>query len=62
MDELLPCPFCGGEAFLEFETEIENEQEVNYFFVRCKQCEAKTVEINSPIYAMKRWNNRKEGD
>ena len=58
-EELKPCPFCGGKAYVgiyEYAT-----------IVICDQCGAQTAEVGiSPYYAakdeaIKRWNKREGG-
>lgn len=50
MDELKPCPFCGGEALLRV-------QEVNYgicgAWVQCTNCEAQTNYMNTHELALR---------
>ena len=56
MNELKPCPFCGGEA----------ELKINYCaaYIKCKVCDVSTKHIlESPIYcakdkAVEAWNGR----
>ena len=49
--ELLPCPFCGGEA------EINGISEVHY--ISCKNCYAETRVYGSKAEAINAWNTRK---
>lgn len=54
--ELKPCPFCGGEAVAEFDSDWG-------MVVRCsRDCGAMTVERRYPlaIDPVKAWNNRAE--
>lgn len=54
--ELLPCPFCGGEAEMEF-----NEESVTVF---CKTCESEIKRGNEIMFpahrCIKAWNRRVE--
>ena len=54
MDDLKPCPFCGGIAEL-----IENVDE-DYFFVWCQTCEAETLGCEKKDDAVRAWNRRVE--
>ena len=53
--ELLPCPFCGGEAIL-------TSRETNYFatryFVMCEQCHAESKNCQHKEDAVYAWNKR----
>lgn len=69
--ELLPCPFCGGEAFLEksHRAFIDGET-TKVALVRCKVCNARGGRIKLSDYgksshsleaeteAVNRWNKR----
>lgn len=68
--ELLPCPFCGGEA--EFVRDTERKDifgSSDYVYVRCKKCHAQTTKIyysaefhkldEEYALAEKAWNTRK---
>ena len=50
--ELLPCPFCGGEA------DIEGISEIHY--ISCKNCYAETRTYGSKGEAINAWNKRVE--
>lgn len=52
-NELLPCPFCGGKAFLNKEWE-----ETFGFFGECSECESSTYYSLSREEAVKAWNRR----
>lgn len=44
--ELKPCPFCGGEAYLEkSHRAFINSKTTRVAFVRCKKCEARTGRV-----------------
>lgn len=47
--ELLPCPFCGGEA------DIEGSE---HHYIYCKNCFADTRTYGSKAEAIKAWNTR----
>lgn len=56
MNELLSCPFCGGEAMLR--------QGITYAAVRCISCNSKGQTCSGPDYAGKAcdaWNRRGDG-
>lgn len=67
MKDLLPCPFCGGEARLVTGTRRDGEYVENCAFVRCERCGAKTYEFHECMtaeevqgYATDVWNGRAE--
>ena len=53
-DKLKPCPFCGGEAYIEI---ICN----GLVEVRCKECDA-SVPAKYKSKAIVRWNRRADND
>lgn len=60
--ELLPCPFCGGEARMMTTSGYDAGPA---FRVECSNwgacpVEPKTVEYNGEAYAASRWNERYE--
>lgn len=56
MEELKPCPFCGGRANC-YQGE---DWTVNPFpfFVRCDDCKAETQHCSKIEYAIAAWNRR----
>lgn len=59
MDELKPCPFCGGKAWStpNYKT---NSQKVRYV-VKCTKCNA-IMEYRSEKAAKEAWNRRADND
>lgn len=53
MSELLPCPFCGGEA----NTVLRNADD---WHVECHDCAAKSGTYGFKKYAIEAWNTRAE--
>ena len=55
MDELKPCPFCGGEAILGWDYKEE------VYFIHCKKCRC-TIYNGNEIRdeAVADWNRRYE--
>ena len=59
MNELKPCPFCGGEATL-----LHGQTENQYSYVRCGKCFSKTAEYyiatthSCDDKAIEAWNRR----
>lgn len=52
-DTLNPCPFCGGEAEVNYSCLYETG-----YFVSCTMCEARTKKYSSREKAEKAWNRR----
>jgi len=58
--KLLPCPFCGGEAEMNYSVFSKCEA-----YARCKCCGARTMEFSSAslqdarLKAIQSWNTRK---
>lgn len=50
MTELLPCPFCGGEA------EFKQASAISYH-VKCGHCWCQTEEVSLPM----EWDEKKRG-
>jgi len=62
MDELLPCPFCGSEAYLSktMDESLWSHATVPYYKVQCGDCEIGTgyvCEGHDPS-AIEAWNRR----
>lgn len=58
--ELLPCPYCNGKAYLDFE---KNESTDSYptetlWAVICSQCEAILYPFKTKEDAVNAWNTR----
>ena len=51
--ELEPCPFCGGEAEVNYSCLYETG-----YFVSCTICEVRTKKYSSREKAKKAWNHR----
>ena len=62
MEELKKCPFCGGEAELEY---TESYSSHRYYFVQCTECGCKSDDFEDDPgmkKAVAAWNNRKPVD
>lgn len=57
-NELKPCPFCGGEAWIIRKT--YGFKKKKYWFVRCECCHATSRAEFTEIDAKKAWNRRAE--
>ncbi len=66
MEELKPCPFCGGEAYFRTPTK-EKGTAFCIVSVECKQCGASPFatmvyegedDVNKKLAAAKHWNRR----
>lgn len=49
-DELKPCPFCGEEAEVRYQS--------NLYGVRCKKCLATVAAFDTEAEAIEAWNQR----
>ena len=62
MDELKPCPFCGGEATIvphEFYSAATNTFKVESYGVMCKKCETSGYQFfGCEEHAVAAWNRR----
>lgn len=61
-DELLPCPFCGGEARLQHDTSSDYRRQWKYLVI-CTNVEACWIsgkEFDTPEAAATWWNTRHE--
>ena len=57
MDELKPCPFCGGEARLE--PELKSVEDYSDFhWVTCRECYAMSLGTYGEDKAIEAWNRR----
>lgn len=54
MDNLKPCPFCGGEAKV-----IENNSYTDIHSVICKNCFTESDRYQTQEKAIEAWNTRK---
>lgn len=67
MQELKPCPFCGGEAVVDHwelsspDEGWEDEREDIYYIV-CSECGSETYEYRSKEEAIEAWNRRKKNE
>lgn len=50
-DELKPCPFCGGEAYISDDSDA-------MYMVHCYECKAELGYFKSGDEAVKKWNRR----
>ncbi len=62
MAELLPCPFCGGKAYVKTVHSKTNKafrKLVNtYYYVKCFTCGNNTEVKSTAIEAEEKWNPR----
>ena len=57
MEELLKCPFCGGEAGMASESAVYSIM----YFVMCRKCKGRSGYTPSVPEAIAAWNRRVEG-
>ena len=55
MAELKPCPFCGGEPFVDY---YDYEKYGKTYVICCNGCHAETFERDTPEEAAEAWNRR----
>ena len=58
MEELLKCPFCGGEAGMASESAVYSIM----YFVMCRKCKGRSGYTPSVPEAIAVWNRRVEGE
>lgn len=56
MSELLPCPFCGGEARML----VQMMFDAVFFGAKCDNCGAEAAAKNTEAEAIAAWNTRAE--
>ena len=61
MDELKPCPFCGGRAEKDAEVIKKTNGRLWAFSVCCSRCCASSGLAIEPETAIEAWNRRVEG-
>ena len=62
MNELKPCPFCGGEAHIAYNAKRKlygKDEWINGVRIYCGVCEAQMF-YRSEHLAVKAWNRREE--
>lgn len=59
MDELKPCPFCGGKAKLKiiYSDAIAMMEKITWHKISCTKCDCK-IERFDVIEAIEAWNRR----
>ena len=68
--ELKPCPFCGGEAELDFAhrtfryvaNDGTRKYTEYYYTVRCAECDCRIGMCEVPAMAIEAWNRRVNDD
>ena len=53
---LKPCPFCGRKGRVT--SRLNEAKTIEYFFIRCRGCGARTGRHKDADYAKKAWNRR----
>ena len=60
MNELKPCPFCGGDAEEKRGTASQLFRPTEYYYIHCKSCGATGKAEFVPKHAAAAWNRRVE--
>ena len=61
MNELKPCPFCGGEAILKrYATKELFRKQLQHPYVQCCICNIRTELVRTDAEAIIKWNRRLE--
>ena len=50
MEELKPCPFCGGQAKMQFGYPRQQKDKLKQVFIKCCVCKAKTATMYQQPY------------
>ena len=59
MSELLPCPFCGGEAEIKHVTQLWEPR--NSYWAQCYNCLMSGKHFTTEAEAIETWNTRSAG-
>lgn len=64
MDNLKPCPFCGGKGMIieKMKTYYHQDKRIHGyttdFYIRCERCNAEAEHYDNKDLAIKAWNRR----
>lgn len=58
MNKLKLCPFCNGEAKMQYGLPNRQDNRCKEVFVRCKVCNAKTKTVRQ--YPLQKWEDCKQ--
>lgn len=61
MDKLKPCPFCGGEAFMQ-QRRVQGDDRFTQTWIMCLDCLGQTRPYLSAKRAIEAWNRRFEDE
>ena len=61
-DKLLPCPHCGGEAYVKVEPILGSDCTTEYSKVGCKECFDLDALFETKQQAIDAWNSRRVED
>ena len=56
--KLEPCPFCGGDAYVDGVVTFFNLPKSMRYHAECSTCHARTAETATQMEAISRWNQR----
>ena len=60
MNDIKPCPFCGGTDFIEFAYPYRRKPGLKGSYVQCKDCGAQSGRRETIDDAIEAWNSRKD--
>ena len=60
MNELKPCPFCGGDDIKLYNSPVYTGLDRDAWSVRCRDCDSRISVYDTKAEAIEKWNTRPE--